>query len=88
MAEKKVKVKIKPLHGIGGIGEAGDVVWMSKTDAEIYIRDGYVEYVEDDSAPVVASEQAQLFVEPKEEAEDHTIMKPQARPAKSKGKRK
>ncbi len=51
---KTVRVKILPLHNIGGIGNDGDVVTMSVADAEMYLRDGYVEMV--DKKAVVVSE--------------------------------
>ena len=78
MADEKVKVRIRPLHGIGGVGEAGDEVWMSRTDAEMYFRDGYVEYVDESNPP------SDLTPSPSpkgegSEAEDHAIMKPEAR---------
>jgi hypothetical protein len=69
-----VKVRILPLKGIGGVGNAGDVVWMTAADAEMYVRDGFVEVVED-SAPSALrasppnSESANL-------EENHEIMKP------------
>ena len=82
MEDTKIKVRILPLHGIGGVGEAGDEVWMSVADAEMYVRDGYVEVVETASpspAPLVTeygdvppnSESANLG------EEGHAIMKPQ-----------
>jgi hypothetical protein len=46
-----VKVKILPLHNIGGIGQAGDVVWMVAQEAAIYVKDGYVEIIDDDAPP-------------------------------------
>lgn len=55
MEEKKIKVRILPGHGIGGVGSAGDEVWMSKADAEMYVRDGYVEVVTDEAPPPSAS---------------------------------
>ena len=70
MAEAKVQVRIKPLHGIGGVGEAGDVVMMAREEAEMYFLTGFVEYVEE-AAPV---EEASSEVK---EEEHHVIMKPQ-----------
>jgi hypothetical protein len=71
----KVKVKIKPLHNIGGVGKAGDVVWMMPDEAEAYFRDGYVEYVEEERS-AVSGQQLAVSEEP---VEDHAIMKPQAK---------
>lgn len=51
MDEKKVKVRILPLKGIGGVGNAGDEVWMSESDAQYYVREGFVEVIEDEPAP-------------------------------------
>lgn len=83
MADKKVKVRIKPLHGIGGVGDAGDVVWMTKEDAEQYFFEGYVEYVEDDAAPASTTADASAQRE-ESEAEDHQIMKPQVKRSRKK----
>lgn len=70
MDNAKVKVRILPLKGIGGVGNAGDVVWMSAADAEMYVRDGYVVKVEEKTpAPAPAP------VPPVEE-EHHVIIKP------------
>ena len=74
MANQKVKVRIKPLHGIGGVGEAGDMVMMTPAEAEMYFRDGYVEYVEDMVPP---SPPTPLPLGEGSEGEDHKIMKPQ-----------
>lgn len=72
MADEKVKVRITPLHGIGGVGEAGDVVMMTPAEAEMYFRDGFVEYV--DAKVPDASEEPKV-----PEVEDHRIMKPQSK---------
>ena len=75
--EDKVKVKIKPLHNIGGVGKAGDVVWMTPAEAEMYVRDGYVELL------AVSGEQlAESSDQPV--VEDHLIMKPQSKRARKK----
>ena len=78
---EKVKVRIKPLHGIGGVGEAGDVVMMTPAEAEMYFRDGYVEYVTPLSPSTATSPQigeaSNLGGE-----EDHKIMKPQSKRSK------
>lgn len=50
MDEKKVKVRILPLKGIGGVGNAGDEVWMSESDAQYYVREGYVEIIPTEAA--------------------------------------
>jgi len=78
MEETKVRVRIKPLKGIGGIGNAGDEVMMTPEEAEMYFRDGYVEYVktkdeEGSDQSAVISDQSTV------QAEDHAIMKPEAR---------
>ncbi len=52
MAEQKVKVRILPLKGIGGVGNAGDEVWMSIDDAQYYVREGFVEVIENEPAPM------------------------------------
>jgi hypothetical protein len=75
MDDTKIKVRILPLHNIGGVGMAGDVVWMSAADAEMYVRDGYVELLtENDPTPVPS--QMSTFGEG---SEDHKIMKPRAK---------
>jgi len=51
MDERKVKVRILPLKGIGGVGNAGDEVWMSESDAQYYVREGFVEIIEAEPAP-------------------------------------
>ena len=77
MEEKKVKVRILPLKGIGGYGNGGDEVWMSTADAEMYIRDGYVEYVDaQKAAPALTPEPSP---EGGRKSEDHKIMKPQSK---------
>lgn len=76
---EKVKVRIRPLHNIGGVGKAGAVVWMSREDAEMYVRDGYVDVVEDaPSQPPPNAKSANLGEGPKA-AEDHKIMKPEVK---------
>ena len=74
MNEEKVKVRILPLKGIGGVGNAGDVVWMSAADAEMYVRDGFVEVVAEGTPLPSASPQME---ERHLEGEDHAIMKPE-----------
>jgi len=51
MDEKKVKVRILPLKGIGGVGNEGDEVWMNESDAQYYVREGFVEILEAEPAP-------------------------------------
>jgi len=51
MDEKQVKVRILPLKGIGGVGNEGDEVWMSDSDAQYYMREGFVEIIEAEPAP-------------------------------------
>lgn len=88
MADEMVKVKIRPLHGIGGYGEAGDVVTMRRELAEMYEREGYVEFVDDGPLTV---DGGPLAVPPEEAPaqEEHAIMKPEAKRAKgARGKKK
>lgn len=89
--EDKVKVKIKPLHNIGGVGKAGDVVWMTPEEAEGYVRDGYVEYVKEVSGSTFqvsgdgASTASGVPLSAQREditEEDHAIMKPEVKRAK------
>lgn len=94
--DERVRVKILPLHNIGGVGKAGDVVWMLPAEAEAYVRDGYVEYINDEgrmmndegasTAPV--STPAPLpqgdDISANEPVEDHVIMKPQSKRARKK----
>ena len=79
----EVKVRILPLKGIGGVGNAGDVVWMSEADAEMYVRDGFVEVVPEsgtrNAVSVTINVDASAGV-----TEEHVIMKPQAKRAKRK----
>lgn len=84
MEEKKIKVRILPGHGIGGVGSAGDEVWMSKADAEVYIRDGYVEVVKDDESPSLP--ELTVTTDPVKTVYDGdiTIMKPKAQRIKKK----
>jgi hypothetical protein len=74
MEEKKVRVKILPLRGIGGVGNAGDVAWMSAADAEMYVRDGYVEIVDEKNVPVATPVPVVQV-----EEEHHVIIKPAKR---------
>lgn len=83
MADEKVKVRIRPLHGIGGVGEAGDVVWMTQADAEMYVKDGFVEYVT--PADLTPSPYPDGHTSPKGDGgEDHAIMKPQSKRGRKK----
>lgn len=93
MADEMVKVKIRPLHGIGGYGEAGDVVTMRRELAEMYERDGYVEFVDppaaDAASPQMREEHPNLGGEKAPAQEEHAIMKPEAKRAKgARGKKK
>lgn len=71
---KMVKVKILPLHNIGGIGRAGDVVWMVEKEAAIYVEEGYVEIVDQ---PHTTRTPPELTLP--ESSEDHAVMKPQSK---------
>lgn len=73
MADKKIKVRILPLKGIGGIGDAGDEVLMLESEAQYWVKEGYVEIITDQAASVPASEPKAA------EPEDHKIMKPQSK---------
>ncbi len=79
----EVKVRILPLKGIGGVGNAGDVVTMSAADAEMYVRDGFVEVVPESGTQNAVS--VTINVNASTDAtEAHVIMKPQAKRAKRK----
>ena len=79
----EVKVRILPLKGIGGVGNAGDVVTMSAADAEMYVRDGFVEVVPESVTQNAVS--VTINVDTSTDAtEEHVIMKPQAKRAKRK----
>lgn len=54
-----VRVRIRPLRGIGGYGNAGDEVMMPADEARAYQADGYVD---------ILGEQPQE--QPKEEVND------------------
>ena len=79
----EVKVRILPLKGIGGVGNAGDVVWMSEVDAEMYVRDGFVEVVPEsgtrNAISVTINVDASAGM-----TEEHVIIKPQAKRTKRK----
>jgi len=87
--DKKIKIKIRilPLRGIGGVGSAGDTAWMTKEEADYWVKEGYVEIMTKTSEPVPSSvadaepaqKQLSLDEESSEEPgeEDHTIMKPE-----------
>jgi hypothetical protein len=87
--DKKVRVRVLPLKGIGGFGDAGHVGWMTKAEADQWVKDGYVEILPDEDEPVPSSaageepaeEQLELSETPDsgDEAEDHKIMKPESK---------
>lgn len=52
---EKVLVKILPLRGIGGYGNAGDEVMMPESEADYYVKEGYVRVL-DVPKPVVVVE--------------------------------
>ena len=79
----EVKVRILPLKGIGGVGNAGDVVWMSEADAEMYARDGFVEVVPESGTRNAVSVTINVDASANT-TEEHAIMKPQAKRAKRK----
>lgn len=49
---KQVRIRILPLHGIGGVGDAGDTAWMDEKEAKQYAKDGYLEILPDADEPV------------------------------------
>ncbi len=53
--EKKVRVRVLPLKGIGGIGNSGDTAWLPKTEADYWAQEGYVEILPDADEPVPSS---------------------------------
>ena len=85
MAEEKVKVRVKPLHGIGGFGDAGHEGWMLKSEAEQYEAEGYVEILPPSPAlpPNAKSTNSGEGGEP----EDHKVMKPAKKRSKRKAKK-
>ena len=82
--DERVRVKIKPLHNIGGVGKAGDVVWMSPAEAEAYVRDGYVELlaVSGELLAVSDASTAPVSTPAPLSEEDHVIMKPEVKRGK------
>lgn len=76
MAEKKIKVRIKPLHNIGGIGNAGDEVWLVEADAHYWVKEGYVEIVKD---PEPGLDTASPTRPADDVVSDHAILKPQSK---------
>lgn len=78
--KKKVKIRILPLHGIGGIGNAGDVAWINADAAAIYVREGYVEIIEPKPSPDPAL--PQIKERDLGEEEHHAIMKPEVKRSK------
>ncbi len=86
--EKRVRIRVLPLKGIGGIGNAGDTAWLPKAEADYWVKEGYVEILPDADEPVpssVADEDAEAGEEQleltedgdDEQPEDHAIMKPE-----------
>lgn len=77
--EKRVKIRILPLRGIGGIGSAGDTAWLPIDEAEQWVKDGYVEIIStDEPEPIESSvdpENNQLELSGSES--DHIIMQPE-----------
>ena len=86
--EDKVKVKIKPLHNIGGVGKAGDVVWMSVDDVNLYLKEGYIELIPPSDTPPPAPPSPQPSPLQGEGADDHAVMKPEVKRAAKKVVRK
>ena len=46
-AERQVKVRIRPLRGIGGYGNQNEEVWMPENEAAYYASEGYVDILTD-----------------------------------------
>lgn len=44
MNEKRVKIRILPLRGIGGIGGPGTEAWVTAEEAAKWIDEDYAEY--------------------------------------------
>jgi hypothetical protein len=42
----RVKVRLLPGRGIGGIGGPGTEAWINKAEADQYVADGYVEIIQ------------------------------------------
>ena len=81
----QVKVRILPGRGIGGYGDAGAEVTMSKEEADSYIQQGYVELVEEKAEPAVIHSEVDA---PEEEVtEAKPVMKPETRRSRGKGKK-
>lgn len=52
---KEKRVRVLPLKGVGGIGNAGDTAWLPKAEAEHWVEEGYVEILPDADEPVPSS---------------------------------
>ena len=74
-----VKVRLLPFKSIGGVGNPGDEVWMSREDADMYIRDGYVEEVPGATFQVLGEAEDSE----QKAAEDHAVMKPKPKRSKA-----
>ena len=42
----QVKIRIRPMRGIGGVGTAGEEAFMSRAEAEKYQAEGYIDILE------------------------------------------
>lgn len=78
MAEEKIKVRIKPFKGIGGVGDAGDEVWMTRAEVDYYLAEGFIEILPPGDVPPIAPPPVPAQTN-EQETEDHQIMKPQNR---------
>lgn len=79
MADKentKVRIRILPLMGIGGVGNAGDSAWMERAEAEQYQRDGFLKIIEDEE-PVVVQSTVGGEVNNETDETDDAVMKPE-----------
>lgn len=79
MADEKIKVRIKPLHAIGGIGEAGAEVRMTRAEVDYYLAEGYIEILTPSDTPPMAPPAVPAK---STEPEDHAVMKPQSKRSK------
>lgn len=75
--DKRVRIRILPLHGIGGVGDAGDTAWMTKAEADDWVAQGYVEILPDADEPVPSTaadadsvEEQQLELTEEESSDD------------------
>lgn len=87
MSEKRVRIRILPLRGIGGIGGPGAEAWVTAEEAKRWVEGGYAKLATDE-ASVVSSSAARLgSIQPSElwpepagvEGDEHVVMKSKPR---------